>query len=200
MTRSAVTRSMQVVPSAPATLESAKVPQKEVASNQVNYVRVLRIPFQVSVISSQNTPNHLKVTLPPDPSNCLQYIHCDAQKQAQTVRCSPSSYVYDHSTRSCKQRQTSNDCFQVNCALASNLNRWTSYRPVPKLAFYCSIAVGPMTFECSTGENQVFNVVSRSCVFGCPSEGRFPVPDDGTKYYQCARGVYGVVRVLDKVV
>ncbi|KAL1394490.1 hypothetical protein pipiens_011915 [Culex pipiens pipiens] len=134
----------------------------------------------------------------PNPSNCLQYIRCDAQKQAQTIRCSPSSYVYDHSTRSCKLRQTSNDCFQVNCALASNLNRWTSYRPAPKLAFYCSIAVGPMTFECSTGENQVFNVVSRSCVFGCPSEGRFPVPDDGTKYYQCARGVYGVL-VAQKV-
>uniref|UniRef100_A0A8D8I1U0 (northern house mosquito) hypothetical protein n=1 Tax=Culex pipiens TaxID=7175 RepID=A0A8D8I1U0_CULPI len=172
--RSAVTRLTQVFPSAPATLESAKVPPKEVASNQVNYVRVLRIPFQ--------------------------YIRCDSQKQAQTIRCSPSSYVYDHSTTSCKLRQTSNDCFQINCALASNQNRWTSYRPVPKLAFYCSIAVGPMTFECSTGENQVFNVVSRSCVFGCPSEGRFPVPDDGTKYYQCARGVYGVVRVLDKAV
>lgn len=129
----------------------------------------------------------------PHPSNCFQYIRCDDLKQAQIIRCSPSSYVYDHSTGSCKRRQTSNDCFQINCSLASNQNRWTSYRPAPKLAFFCSTTVGPMTFECSSGENQVFNVASRTCVFGCLSEGRFPVPDDVTKYYQCARGVYDVL-------
>lgn len=127
----------------------------------------------------------------PQPSNCMQYIQCDTEKQAQTVTCSPSSFVYDHSTKSCKLRQTSNDCFQLNCAL--NQNRWASYRPAPSLAFYCSSAVGPMTFEC-TGENQVFNVASRTCVFGCPREGRFPVSDDASRYYQCSRGVYNAVR------
>uniref|UniRef100_A0A8D8I1Z1 (northern house mosquito) hypothetical protein n=1 Tax=Culex pipiens TaxID=7175 RepID=A0A8D8I1Z1_CULPI len=82
--RSAVTRLTQVFPSAPATLESAKVPPKEVASNQVNYVRVLRIPFQIpptacstSAVMPRSKPKqsaaHRAVrctTTPPDLANC----------------------------------------------------------------------------------------------------------------------------------
>uniref|UniRef100_A0A8D8FQX2 (northern house mosquito) hypothetical protein n=1 Tax=Culex pipiens TaxID=7175 RepID=A0A8D8FQX2_CULPI len=77
---------MQVAPSAPVILESAKVPQKEIASNQVNYVRVLQIPFQIpptacstSAVMPRSKPKQSAVhravtctTIPPDLASCAR--------------------------------------------------------------------------------------------------------------------------------
>ncbi|XP_055589347.1 uncharacterized protein LOC129741632 [Uranotaenia lowii] len=122
-------------------------------------------------------------------SNCRQFVYCDTAKVAEVTNC-VSNWIYNHTYGDCVPLKSSRDCFQLNCATASNKNRWFAYTPNPKIYFYCSSTEGPMTFQC-TGENQAFNQQTRRCEFACPKEGKFAYPGDETNYYSCQldRGV-----------
>ncbi|XP_058461147.1 uncharacterized protein LOC131436443 [Malaya genurostris] len=130
----------------------------------------------------------------PNPTNCHEYIYCDAAKNAYAIPCA-STDVYNHTEQDCVRSTSSNSCFAVNCATATSQNQWFSYTPTPKLYVFCSSTVGAMTFEC-TGTNVAFNAKTKKCEFSCPKSGRFAIPGEPTtskRYYQCTLGSNNVL-------
>uniref|UniRef100_A0A182W881 Chitin-binding type-2 domain-containing protein n=1 Tax=Anopheles minimus TaxID=112268 RepID=A0A182W881_9DIPT len=120
----------------------------------------------------------------PDPANCTQYIYCDEKQVATHVSCLAANNAYNHSSSSCFLRKTLDDCYQVNCDLLLNRNKWFVYKPFPQLYFFCSNSGLPVMFECPR-PSEVYDVKLQRCKFECRESGRFPYPEDNKKYYEC---------------
>ncbi|XP_050094233.1 uncharacterized protein LOC126576955 [Anopheles aquasalis] len=120
----------------------------------------------------------------PDPTNCTQYIYCDDKQAATPQSCLAANNAYNQSSSSCFLRRTLDHCYQVDCSLAQNRNKWFVYKPYPQLYFFCSSRGLPVMFECER-DNEVYDVKLQRCKFECQESGRFPHPDDSKRYYEC---------------
>ncbi|XP_053667823.1 uncharacterized protein LOC128718176 [Anopheles marshallii] len=126
----------------------------------------------------------IKAGFYPDPANCTQYIYCDEKQVSTSVSCLAANNAYNHSSSSCFLRKTLDDCYQVNCDLLLNRNKWFVYKPFPQLYFFCSSSGLPVMFECPR-ESDVYDVKLQRCKFECRESGRFPYPEDNKRYYEC---------------
>uniref|UniRef100_A0A182SN68 Chitin-binding type-2 domain-containing protein n=1 Tax=Anopheles maculatus TaxID=74869 RepID=A0A182SN68_9DIPT len=131
----------------------------------------------------------------PVPSNCSEVVYCGDKLEATKYVAPSSSYVFDFASQKWVVRKTAADCFQINCATSTMMNKFFAYKPNPQLYFYCATS-GPMTFTCK--DNEVFNEAKRLCEFGCTKEGDFPIPGVDNRYYACLLGPNGLVRNFDR--
>ncbi|XP_058835452.1 uncharacterized protein LOC131692427 [Topomyia yanbarensis] len=125
----------------------------------------------------------------PQPTNCREFIYCDADKNAYITPCA-SNEAYNHTVQDCVRSGT---CFQINCAAATSQDQWYTYTPASELYVFCSSTAGTMTFECP--KNEIFNPKLKRCDFSCPGAGRFAIPNEpanSKRYYQCVLGTGNV--------
>uniref|UniRef100_A0A182W882 Chitin-binding type-2 domain-containing protein n=1 Tax=Anopheles minimus TaxID=112268 RepID=A0A182W882_9DIPT len=122
------------------------------------------------------------------PNNCSEAVYCDNDLAGSIYTAPVPSYMFDFKYDTWVYYQSPSDCFEINCSIATNLNKFFAYKPHPQLYIYCGTS-GPLTFQC--GDNNVYNEETNACEFGCLKAGKFEIEGVKDKYYSCLAGPNG---------
>lgn len=129
-----------------------------------------------------------------DLTDCRKYTLCIGDGYYYQYYCD-QNFAFDPKTNSCVFRGTCNN-FSNTTLCAGRANQLVPYPGNPNWFVFCGNP--PSLYSCAV--NYIFNLGLQSCVFQCPSQGRFPNIGDSTNstWYNCI-AFFGDIRPIQSI-